>query len=255
MSSKHQKIVLPYIIKYVPKELIKNKNVNLYGFDLDHTIISPKSGSIWPRDSHDWKYLKFCDKFETIDELFRIIEEDEQNVIIIFTNQGGVVSVPSTSKSCLKFTNKIEEILKDISERSKKNTKGNLIDRIWIYASTRESASMKKLNNKKSNGNDKKPSGIDKFIKKKKKEKTVENKVKNTTLKENVFTLMRKPNIGMSQEFVKDLLKNKGDVEYKWIYYCGDAGGRPNDHSDSDLQFAQNLNIEFKTPEQVFSTE
>ncbi len=35
-------------------------------------------------------------------------------------------------------------------------------------------------------------------------------------------------------------------------FYCGDAGGRKGDHSDSDLNFAYNGVIQFKTPERLF---
>ena len=36
------------------------------------------------------------------------------------------------------------------------------------------------------------------------------------------------------------------------IYYCGDACGRINDHNDTDLKFAINCGINFKTPENIF---
>jgi bifunctional polynucleotide phosphatase/kinase len=35
-------------------------------------------------------------------------------------------------------------------------------------------------------------------------------------------------------------------------FYVGDAAGRPNDHSDVDLKFAENVGIQFKTPEEYF---
>lgn len=35
-------------------------------------------------------------------------------------------------------------------------------------------------------------------------------------------------------------------------YFCGDAGGRPGDFSDSDRLFAENSGLVYKTPEQVF---
>ncbi len=40
--------------------------------------------------------------------------------------------------------------------------------------------------------------------------------------------------------------------ENKKIYYIGDACGRDNDFSDTDLKYALNLNIKFKTPEKYF---
>jgi len=56
----------------------------------------------------------------------------------------------------------------------------------------------------------------------------------------------RKPCIGMFELF-KSLTKSK--IEY----YCGDAAGRPKDFSISDLYFANNINVQFKLPEEIFN--
>jgi DNA 3'-phosphatase len=56
----------------------------------------------------------------------------------------------------------------------------------------------------------------------------------------------RKPNTGMWEEF-KKLCPN-----LQLAFYCGDAAGRPNDFSDSDLKFAENIKINFYTPEKAF---
>ena len=61
----------------------------------------------------------------------------------------------------------------------------------------------------------------------------------------------RKPNIGMYDLCMS--FSNGQCIEY----YCGDAAGRVNDGSKSDfsasdLFFANNANIVFKTPEEVF---
>ena len=58
----------------------------------------------------------------------------------------------------------------------------------------------------------------------------------------------RKPGLGMWREMDKIL----GAVDYSKSFYCGDAAGRPGDHSDSDLEFAQNERVQFYTPEQLF---
>lgn len=58
----------------------------------------------------------------------------------------------------------------------------------------------------------------------------------------------RKPNIGMWElfnQYVPNI--DKGNS-----FYVGDAAGRPQDHSDSDLIFAQNVQIVFHTPEEFF---
>lgn len=58
----------------------------------------------------------------------------------------------------------------------------------------------------------------------------------------------RKPNTGM-YELYKQLIKiQKSNIKF----YCGDAAGRPKDFSTSDLYFANNCNLVFKTPEEIF---
>jgi bifunctional polynucleotide phosphatase/kinase len=52
----------------------------------------------------------------------------------------------------------------------------------------------------------------------------------------------RKPDIGWKQYL---MLSDKS-------WYCGDAAGRPDDFSDSDRKFAENLGITFYLPEQIF---
>jgi bifunctional polynucleotide phosphatase/kinase len=48
-------------------------------------------------------------------------------------------------------------------------------------------------------------------------------------------------------------------IDKKWdaksSFFAGDAGGRPNDWSDSDKVFSENVGITFKTPEEVFPFE
>ena len=59
--------------------------------------------------------------------------------------------------------------------------------------------------------------------------------------------IYRKPSIGMWQ-YIRMILPN---VSIAW--YTGDMAGRTDDHSDSDLQFAKNISIEFYLPERVFN--
>lgn len=59
----------------------------------------------------------------------------------------------------------------------------------------------------------------------------------------------RKPNIGMWEYLV---LLFKGNIDKNYTFYCGDAAGRPNDFSSSDLDFANAIGIKFFTPEELF---
>ena len=58
-------------------------------------------------------------------------------------------------------------------------------------------------------------------------------------------SVYRKPSPNMWQEFM-----NKSTVTE--AFYCGDAAGRPTDHSSDDIMFAANTGLTFLTPEQVF---
>jgi len=50
---------------------------------------------------------------------------------------------------------------------------------------------------------------------------------------------------------IKQKFKTNG-VDIVESFYCGDACGRINDHSDTDLKFALNCQIPFYTPEHIF---
>lgn len=58
----------------------------------------------------------------------------------------------------------------------------------------------------------------------------------------------RKPNVSMWDFYTKDR-----NVDYEKSFYVGDAAGRKNDFSNSDLKFAENVGIKFYTPEEFFS--
>jgi bifunctional polynucleotide phosphatase/kinase len=60
----------------------------------------------------------------------------------------------------------------------------------------------------------------------------------------------RKPNIEMW-----NVIKKKFKVDNQNTFYVGDAAGRTNDFSDSDIQFAKNINVKFYTPEEFFLNE
>jgi bifunctional polynucleotide phosphatase/kinase len=67
----------------------------------------------------------------------------------------------------------------------------------------------------------------------------------------------RKPSIGI-WEHLRDQLFKGFSIDIKGSFYCGDAAGRPKtatrpkDFSDSDIKFALNVGLAFKTPEELF---
>ncbi|KAL1959216.1 hypothetical protein VTO42DRAFT_2721 [Malbranchea cinnamomea] len=66
----------------------------------------------------------------------------------------------------------------------------------------------------------------------------------------------RKPRLGMWKEMIDDYdLDLPGAVDLTESIFVGDAAGRPGDHSACDRNFASNLGIGFKTPEEFFLGE
>ena len=54
-------------------------------FDLDHTLIHPKSGDTFPRDKDDWEFMP-----GVLDRLWQRLGGRQGSVIVVVTNQGGV---------------------------------------------------------------------------------------------------------------------------------------------------------------------
>jgi bifunctional polynucleotide phosphatase/kinase len=70
----------------------------------------------------------------------------------------------------------------------------------------------------------------------------------------------RKPALGM-WEHLRDKIFEEFKIDMKESFYCGDAAGRPKtatrpkDFTDTDLKFALNISLSFKTPEGFFLGE
>lgn len=142
------------------------------GFDMDSTLIVPKSNKKFPQNSSDWKWA-FANVCEKINEL-----KSNGFIVIIFTNQLGM-------------RNGVREKMIEISE----------ILNVHIIASK-----LKDWN--------------------------------------------RKPLTGMYEKIIEHL--HLSSVCKPSSFYCGDACGRPQDFSDSDLKFSLNVGILFKQPEEIF---
>lgn len=166
---------LPGVLYYLN---IDSKKDKIAAFDLDNTIIIPKSGAKFPKNKEDWKFI------DSVVES-RINSLVDYNVVI-FTNQKGL---------------------------------------------------DKKL-------------GLDNF-----KEKII-NIIKSFTVKISVFIayqddFYRKPLSGMW-----DLLSKHADtINKKNSFYVGDAAGRKNDFSNSDINFAHNIKIPFLLPEEFIQNK
>ena len=82
---------------------LKNDTYKIAGFDLDHTIIKPKSGKVFPKDKYDWIWWHPIIKEKLIDL------QDE--LIVIFSNQKQI-----NESNREDFIFKINEIQKDLEK-------------------------------------------------------------------------------------------------------------------------------------------
>ncbi len=67
--------------------------------------------------------------------------------------------------------------------------------------------------------------------------------------------IYRKPRVGKWVELKEELNLDDATLDPNGCFFVGDAGGRPADHSCCDRDFAANLGLEFKTPEEFFLQE
>lgn len=144
-------------------------------FDLDHTIILPKSGNKFPKNKDDWKLFN---------ENVKTILQSYKNAFIgIITNQSGLRGEKQND-----WMYKLNEISKQIPIH-------------FVFASI-------------GHNNYRKPATHSWLY-----------------------------------------LKNYLNTTCTNVTYVGDAFGRVNDFSDTDLKFALNCGFKYKTPERFFKTE
>lgn len=156
----------------------KNRDLKIAGFDMDQTLITPKSGKKFPMDCNDWRWMYP----NTQSELHRLNSFGYS--IIIITNQAGI---KSNHVKLNEFKKKIEHMEIDLIKQHPNLT-------FQIYCMPHKD-------------------------------------------------IYRKP-----YPTILDNVK----IDRSKSFYCGDAAGRKNDHSDSDVKFAYNARLMFKTPENVF---
>ena len=83
---------------------IQLKTNKIAGFDLDHTLICPKSNRTFPKDNDDWRFVNE----EIPAHLLKINKQGYY--IVIFTNQKGLKS----SNDIINFKEKIANIEKKL---------------------------------------------------------------------------------------------------------------------------------------------
>ncbi|KAK2808825.1 hypothetical protein FQN50_004301 [Emmonsiellopsis sp. PD_5] len=184
-------------------------------FDLDHTVIVPLSGNRFPRDQNDWKWWR-PEVPKKLKDLY-----DDGYLVVVVSNQGGISLKKeikggrSEAKSLNTFKQKVAAVMKSLDIP------------ISVYAATEH----------------------DEY---------------------------RKPRMGMWKEMLEDYdLDVDGAVDLERSIFVGDAAGREGDHSCADRyrtsdvptliplwhsdilnrDFAANVGIPFKTPEEFFLDE
>lgn len=191
------------------------KYIKVAAFDLDGTLVVTKGGSKFARSPDDWRWFgqDRQGEFKTKEKLVSL--DKAKYVIVIFTNQGGVVAGKS-SKSYISFVKRVSLIHNDL------NSDSSLIH-LLVFASP--------------------------------KVPSIKNKSIMKISSSEVHNLMRKPKVGMWQELEQILAEKNYFIDKANSFFVGDAAGRKNDFLDSDLMFAKNIGIEFMTPDDFFAEE
>ncbi|CAI5756632.1 unnamed protein product [Candida verbasci] len=124
---KHWSTKGTYLIKNIPKVIeFDSKLVKVAAFDLDGTLINTKSGNKFATSASDWKWFN--------EYVIPMLKKLQDYLIVIFTNQGGVVSKPD-SKSYIKFIARLNLIAKEL-ETEQIDIRHNL----FVYASPKKPA-------------------------------------------------------------------------------------------------------------------
>ncbi|MBL4898477.1 MAG: DNA 3'-phosphatase [Colwellia sp.] len=182
--------------------------VKIAAFDVDNTIIKPKSGKMFAQSVTDWEFL-----YENVPEKLQRLHFNGFKVIFISNQKGISKNKVDPREYIAKMTNIIEILNIPIT----------------VYAA-------------KLNDHNRKPSiGIWNSI--------IMAKIQS----EYNLTLL------IPERESAEQIPNQCNIKG---FYCGDAAGRDLDFSDSDLMFANNVNITyplsniiFYTPEQFFESD
>lgn len=193
-------------------------SVPVAAFDLDSTITLTKSGMPWPRNGSDWKW--FSDR---VVESLQAMHKTE--------DRKGSFPVPHKPYIVVIITNQGSLVPKEGNKRyahfvERIDSVTDFIDiPVLVYAAS-------KLEQRR---------GAPKVATKSEQDKDP-----------NAF---RKPGNGLWRRMTADLEKMHMKVNTKDSFYVGDAAGRPGDFAASDKAFAENVGIQFFTPEEFFHCE
>lgn len=286
----YQITIQPNVLKIIPPFLTYSSRDNFYAFDMDGTLIQTKGKSRFAVSADDWKWFKpkktEPHQHENMFSLIvSILKKDPRAKVVIFSNQGGIrpmnfgvnASFSPTridkfdckahlDKKLLVLIDKVMNLLKAFYDELTE-------ERVLFYCSFK--SPMPKNETERKLYANKKSSSLDKILKNKENQPKQSNghmylhdiqdcrsTYKNHEVFINHFDSLdemklnhildfpqfRKPSTGMLEEFHSDI-----DQEDVILYYVGDAAGRRGDFSDSDMQFAKNGDLEFYTPEELFS--
>ncbi|TKA63730.1 hypothetical protein B0A49_06522 [Cryomyces minteri] len=202
-----------------PKPGSSQARQRVVGLDFDSTLISPASGKKFGRDALDWKWWH-----SSVPGTIKTLARDG-HLIVVMSNQGGI-SLRGDSKTLKMDQKRLSDFKGKVAA-----VLAQLDIPITVYAAT----------------------GKDQY---------------------------RKPRTGMWQQLIKDYEVESADsVDLENSVFVGDAAGRPGsmnngaakDHSCSDRlanckgqndqqlirrrDFASNVGIDFKTPEEFFLGE
>jgi bifunctional polynucleotide phosphatase/kinase len=91
-----------------PSSFEKTASSRIAAFDLDHTLVKPKTGAngksrVHSKDSDDWEFL-----FRNVVKKVQETAEDKETMIVLFTNQAGLKKQDQIDM----FKRKIENIIK-----------------------------------------------------------------------------------------------------------------------------------------------
>ncbi|QRG37111.1 DNA 3'-phosphatase [Candidozyma auris] len=194
---------------YVVQQLGQDtKKLRLATFDLDGTLTQTKTGGSFARGPGDWRWFSEVTKSKVIQEII-----EKKFILVIFTNQGGVIASEDdkSSKSYLNFKERVNQVVTSLG----KEVPYPLV----VAAPKRPKGKQKVISSEADHERMRKPA---------------------TGMFETVC------------EYFEDVFGDVVTIDKSESFYVGDAAGREQDFSDSDKKFAEAIGLPFYTPEEFY---